>query len=356
MADFRTMLTDPLTVLGASMMAGSDPNRTGLGGIGEALLGTGQYIHAQDQAAIEQQRYAEEQARARQMADLQMQLIRSRIAGGGQPKTGMNPIWFMNPENNQLEVGQLTEGGPVYFPETGGRVPIKPTDFLNIGSGYAPVGYGATAPTAPIIPMGIDPAQMPGFKQQQAVATAAGGVAGKSMQEAAEQLPGAMLDAQRTLSHIGQIRSHPALASATGWSSLAPTLLGSDKADFLSRMNQLTSGAFLMGFQALKGGGNATELEGQKAEQSIARMQTATNEKDFLSALSDYEDAVQTGIKKLQLRARQAPVGVEAPRAPGIPKTPTPGEIPVPVKETAAERRKRIDSLVDYWNKPPEGP
>ncbi len=341
MADFRTMLTDPLTVLGASMMAGSDPNRTGLGGIGEALLGTGQYIHAQDQAAIEQQRYAEEQARARQMADLQMQLIRSKIAGAG-PSYSKTPTYVKGP-GGELGIVQLSDTGqPLLTPLPEGYEAVRQPTFLNIGSGYASVPYGEVAPTGPFVPMGISPEQQPGFRREVATAAAGGRIAGETRQQAIADLPGVAVTTGTALRQLNEIRNHPGLEASTGLSSLLPTLPGSDKADFEARMDQLAGGAFLQALQALQGTGQITEKEGEKAEQSIIRMRRAVSKDDFLDALADYERFIQDNVKELQKKAGQEPVGFTY--EPTV--APSPASAPAVTPETAVPD---IESLLEKY-------
>ncbi len=70
---FQDFIQNPYTQFGAMLMAGADPNRQGLGGLGGALMGMGQQYR--QQALLEQ-----EQARNQQMADLQTRMLTARIA------------------------------------------------------------------------------------------------------------------------------------------------------------------------------------------------------------------------------------------------------------------------------------
>ena len=69
--DWQAGMAHPLTLLGAGMMAGSDPRRTGLGGIGAGLLQT-------ESRLAERAELAEEQDRARMLADLKMQQFKNK--------------------------------------------------------------------------------------------------------------------------------------------------------------------------------------------------------------------------------------------------------------------------------------
>lgn len=81
-----------------------------------------------------------------------------------------------------------------------------------------------------------------------------------------------------------------------------PAELGLDEnaARVWGRINQIKGGAFLQAFESLKGGGQITELEGQKAEQAQSRLSTAQNEKDFRDALKEYKFYIDQGVKRLQ--------------------------------------------------------
>lgn len=72
--DWQRALAHPLTMIGAGMMAGSDPRGTGFGGIGQGLMYAGETMRSQEQLA-------EENERARMLADLQMQEYQAKLSG-----------------------------------------------------------------------------------------------------------------------------------------------------------------------------------------------------------------------------------------------------------------------------------
>jgi hypothetical protein len=97
----------------------------------------------------------------------------------------------------------------------------------------------------------------------------------------------------------------PALGSALGIEGFLrkkPAELGLDKdaARVWGRIDIIKGGAFLEAFNSLKGGGQITELEGQKAEQAQARLSTAQSEEDFKDALQEYRFYIEQGIRRLQ--------------------------------------------------------
>lgn len=81
-----------------------------------------------------------------------------------------------------------------------------------------------------------------------------------------------------------------------------PAELGLDEnaARVWGRINQIKGGAFLQAFESLKGGGQITEIEGQKAEQAQNRLNTAQNEADFREALKEYKFYIDQGIRRLK--------------------------------------------------------
>jgi hypothetical protein len=106
---------------------------------------------------------------------------------------------------------------------------------------------------------------------------------------------------------IGQIDAllfDPALGKALGIEGFLRTPfaelgLDTETARVKARIDQIKGGAFLQAFESLKGGGQITELEGQKAEAAQSRLNTAQSEEDFKNALMEYKFYIQQGIRRL---------------------------------------------------------
>jgi len=79
--------------------------------------------------------------------------------------------------------------------------------------------------------------------------------------------------------------------------------------NFLNRREQLQGQAFLQAFEALKGGGAISEVEGEKATIAIARLQRATTEKDFYDALGDVKKVFSNAYAA---RSKMAAAGANA--------------------------------------------
>lgn len=110
--------------------------------------------------------------------------------------------------------------------------------------------------------------------------------------ELEQLLPKVRSDSDRAIALIDKALKHPGRAASTGLSSVNPLNLipGSPAADFRAVLDQLRGGTFLQAFQSLKGGGAITQTEGTKAEQAIARLDTAQSDAEFIQALQELRD------------------------------------------------------------------
>ena len=97
----------------------------------------------------------------------------------------------------------------------------------------------------------------------------------------------------------------------TGGTSVFNRVPGTGGYDFANKVEQAKSGAFLTAIQQMRGLGALSNAEGSAATAAITRMDTATSEEAFKSALDDYEKIVRQGIERAQgrLRGGDAPTG-----------------------------------------------
>jgi hypothetical protein len=116
------------------------------------------------------------------------------------------------------------------------------------------------------------------------------GEVGKAAGAEEVKAPQEFASATGTLQTIDGILNHPGLSWGTGKSAFLNAIPGTQGYDFGQRVAQLQGQAFLQAFQSLKGGGTITEVEGKKAEQAIARLNTGLSEKDFRQALGELRD------------------------------------------------------------------
>lgn len=107
------------------------------------------------------------------------------------------------------------------------------------------------------------------------------------------------------LDQIDALLFDPALDQALGLegflrSKAADLRLDPDTARVKGRLDQVIGKAFLQAYETLKGGGQITELEGNKAQAAEARLSTAQRPEDFREALREYRFYIDQGIRRLK--------------------------------------------------------
>lgn len=232
-----------------------------------------------------------------------------------------NGEWISPPASiaaNDVEAG-LT---PVYGKDANGKTvafqPLKSGGFrqvevpdgIELTPGVTNLDLGTTIRTINTrtgATMSETPKDLSGAEQQKAV--------GKAQGEAAAGIPAAQQTAAEIGRQIESLKSDPYLSQSVGPINGRTPALSADSQRVQSKIAQLQGGAFMSARQMLKGGGQITDYEGQKAEQAIARMNQAQSPEDFKAALDDFNNAVQAGVQKLQAASGgAAPAGV-APTA-----------------------------------------
>lgn len=206
-----------------------------------------------------------------------------KAGADGQPQTGFTPVWAKDPQ-------------------TGKYVPFLPANNGQMVRVPAPDGVDFLGPQ--------------GTEYDKANGKALGGAAGASQ----ANLPGYVSDAQRGIDTIEELKMHPGRQTATGASSTFDPrnyLAGTDATDFNTKLDQLKGRSFLQAYQALRGTGSISEVEGAKAEKAIANLNTAQSEGQFLQSLNDLEDVIKAGVAREQQKAQGNFGGQAAPMAPG---------------------------------------
>lgn len=122
----------------------------------------------------------------------------------------------------------------------------------------------------------------------------------------AGNMPSILSNYQLTKDTVQKLINHPGRKAASGiYEGMIPdwavgVTRGSEAKDFRNLHNQAQGQIFLSAFDSLRGGGQITEAEGQKATQAKARMDVATNEEEYLAALKDFWEAYDAGVRKMQ--------------------------------------------------------
>ena len=159
----------------------------------------------------------------------------------------------------------------------------------------------------------------PEFQGRMAAAKAAATEAAKNDVAAINEAPAAIEAGQRTLALLNRMvgdpkgkgdaaKPHPGFTGVVG-ATFTPGMRlvpGTPEADFDRMLEQVLGGAFLEAYERLKGTGQITEIEGQKATQAITRMGRAVSESEFLAAASEFRAAVETALTRTQARLSRA--------------------------------------------------
>lgn len=212
---------------------------------------------------------------------------------------------------SQMQRAQFMMSLDTYQPTRGGQVNVRTgkIDYApqptNIDTGTEIITLDNTGQE-----IGRRPKNVAGVEAQKKV----GEAAGTKVAEA----PSAIVSADQMLDSIDGVLKHPGLRMGTG---LTGTVLskvpGTDAYDFAQRADQLKGQAFLQAFQTLKGGGQITEVEGKKATDAIARLNTAQSEDAYRTALGDLRGIVQAAkaraVGSSGGAAQASPVRVTSP-------------------------------------------
>jgi hypothetical protein len=194
-------------------------------------------------------------------------------AGGGSSELGLNLVPLQDADGNFAGWGQPSKGGGIYPAQVQGE--------------------GGVRPMSPY---------------DRKFAESAGGKEGGIVGGARGELPGSIVQAETTKLKIERLLKDPDLKKAIGYTSWLPDALAPNEViKIRGYVGELMGSAFLEARTMLKGSGPITDFESGRAEKAYARMETAIKANDpvvFEEALTDFNQAVDDGIRKLKATAR----------------------------------------------------
>ena len=138
----------------------------------------------------------------------------------------------------------------------------------------------------------------------------------KNRRTAQKDLPQVIENATRSLAAIDGLLENSGFESRYGMTSVIPAIPGTEMANAQAFIDQIGGQAFLEAFQSLKGGGQITEIEGQKATAAITRLTNQSiTPQAAREAAQELRDIVLRGIEraKAQASGSYAPQGADAP-------------------------------------------
>jgi hypothetical protein len=131
-----------------------------------------------------------------------------------------------------------------------------------------------------------------------------GQLEGTARTEARLDLPKSEAQAKYMVGLLDKLGSHRGLKDAVGVKGITNYLPGTAAADFNALREQVGGRQFLEAFESLKGGGQITEVEGEKAQNAIARMQTSQSEAAFKEATNEFKTIVNGALQRSRTRAQ----------------------------------------------------
>lgn len=198
-------------------------------------------------------------------------------------------------------VGQPSAGG-VQPPAAGPR-PLRMSSAADIAAAKESGKIGAQLANAPAT--------------SAAAATEKGMlVDAETAAKARASLPQAQVSLQNSINTAQKLLSHPGLTQIVGglggripdgptaMNYFRAVMAGSPAADAMALHQQAKGEVFLQAYQLLKGGGQITEVEGQKAEAAMARMDRAQSIEAYRAAVNDFIETLKQGYAKVEAASR----------------------------------------------------
>lgn len=231
------------------------------------------------------------------------QWMQRKRAGAGE--YGMQPIYGVDKDGNPivLQLGKSGVATQAQLP-AGARISKEPIKF-DAGTHFVLMDPVTRQP------IGVVNKNIEGKEAAEERGKAAG--------QAQVTLPAVLAKAEQTLAAIDAMISHPGRETATGLSRIFDPrnyFAATDAANFKARLEQLQGKTFLEAYESLKGGGAITEIEGKKAQEAIARLQTSQSDEEFLAALKELRGIVVAGMDRARQKANvSSPAAAPAARS-----------------------------------------
>lgn len=230
---------------------------------------------------------------------------------GDAPNASLVPIWGTGPDGKPMLVQPTDTGKALQTQLPEGFIPSRGIDKMDAGTEWLLIDKQS--------------GQVVGRQPKNVAGEAAQTKVGEAQGEAIATLPSVIGKAEVALQTIDKLKNHPGRIGATGGSAWSSWIPATPEYDFDILRKQAQGQVFLTAYQDLKGGGAITTIEGEKAEQAIARLDRWQSEAEFLQALNDLEEVVKAGLNRAKAKAAGTgqPAATTAP-APAAQTPPAP--------------------------------
>lgn len=147
----------------------------------------------------------------------------------------------------------------------------------------------------------------PEFLAQKAGAIEGAKVGAKNQAQARVDLPQVIQQGEQTIKLVDDLLAHPGFNISVGAKSpvgkVASFIPGTDAASFDIASKQMLGKQFLEAFESLKGGGQITQIEGEKATQAMSRMNTSNTQEEYTKAAKEFQNIIRSGIDRAKQKA-----------------------------------------------------
>jgi hypothetical protein len=147
----------------------------------------------------------------------------------------------------------------------------------------------------------------PDFLAQKAGAIEGAKFGAKNQAQAQIDLPQVVQQGDQTIKLVDDLLKHPGFNISVGAKSpvgkVASFVPGTDAASFDVASKQMLGKQFLEAFNSLKGAGQITEIEGQKATEAMSRMKTSNSQEEYIKAAHEFQDTIRMGINRAKQKA-----------------------------------------------------
>jgi hypothetical protein len=144
--------------------------------------------------------------------------------------------------------------------------------------------------------------------------------------EAEQGLPEAMSKWNIGISTLEALRDSPGFDSRYGIASVIPAIPGTDMADTQALINQMGGQAFLDAFESLKGGGQITQIEGEKATQAMTILTSQGIRVETAAKAIDDLIVIKRAASARAIAKASGTYGTQGPDAPPLVFNPATGD------------------------------
>lgn len=231
---------------------------------------------------------------------------KQRYAQKAGPRFGLNPIYGTDDEGNPA-ISVLGDDGSMKRVDTGGFNISTGVDRVDLGTqwGLLDKRSGQMVGTLP------KDNYTPSFD------STSGSEDAKRLAAARADLGKVEDNAYSILAAIDSLDKDPYLDSMTGPVYGRLPNISAEAGRVQSKMDRIGGQAFLQAFETLKGGGQITEIEGKKATEAIARLNTSQSPADYRQALNELREIVNRGLARARSAAGLESMGGDQPSPQG---------------------------------------